>query len=199
MSGRRVLLGDRDIRQALISRLSLQHAHEAGTVVIEELGVCRGQVRIDAAVVNGRLHGYEIKSDRDCLRRLEHQVRIYSRVLDQATLVVGDRHLADALHIVPDWWGVLHITRNWKGVRFKALRRGRMNQRRDPRALVELLWLEDALDLLTERNLARGVRAQPRRVVWDRICEYFSVDEISATVRTRLKARATLSDPAQLS
>ena len=32
------------------------------TVIIDELGLCRGQVRIDIAVVNGLLHG--MKSSR---------------------------------------------------------------------------------------------------------------------------------------
>lgn len=63
-------LCDADIRSVLRSRLSFQHAAEADTVVIEELGLCRGQVRVDVSVVNGLLHGYEIKSDRDSLRRL---------------------------------------------------------------------------------------------------------------------------------
>ena len=39
-----------------------------GKIDVEELGVCRGRVRVDVAVVNGTLHGYEIKSDRDSLR-----------------------------------------------------------------------------------------------------------------------------------
>ncbi len=64
-----VVLGDSDIRAVLRSRLFLKHPDEADTVVIEELGLCRGQVRVDVAVVNGLLHGYEIKSDRDSLRR----------------------------------------------------------------------------------------------------------------------------------
>jgi len=101
-----VVFGDFDIRAVLRSRLFLKQSDEADTVVIEELGLCRGQVRVDVVVVNGLLHGYEIKSDRDTLRRLGVQVKVYGKVFDQATLVVGDRHLAEALNIVPAWWGV---------------------------------------------------------------------------------------------
>lgn len=93
-------------------------------MVIEALGLCRGQVRIDLAVVSGLLHGYEIKSDRDSLRRLQGQVDVFGRVLDRATLVVGERHLARAVKIVPDWRGVLRIAPSPKGHRFKTLRRG---------------------------------------------------------------------------
>lgn len=59
-----LVLGDSDIRPVLRSRLRLKHANDTDTVVIEELGLCRGQVRVDVSVVNGLLHGYEIKSDR---------------------------------------------------------------------------------------------------------------------------------------
>jgi hypothetical protein len=182
--------GAADIRRALRSRLLVKHANEPDTVFIEELGVCRGQVRIDLAVVNGLFHGYEIKSDRDSLRRFDGQVELYSKVLDRATIVVGNSHLTETLNIVPRWWGVLLIDSGRKGPRFRTVRRGQNNPRKDPRALVELLWLDDAIALLALRDAARGVRGKPRRVVWDRVCEHFKVQEIAATVRARLKAKA---------
>jgi len=89
-------LCDSDIRTALLDRLQQRHQAEPDVAFLEELGLCRGQVFVDVTVVNGALHGYEIKSDRDSLRRLAGQVAFYGRVLDRATLVVGTRHLADA-------------------------------------------------------------------------------------------------------
>lgn len=44
--------------------------------------------------------------------------------------------------------------------------------------------------LLEERDAARGVRGKSRRIVWDRVCDRFDVDEIAAAVRARLKTRA---------
>src|SRR4051812_12498776 len=99
-------LGDREIRDGLLQRLRARYCGAIDTALVEELGMCRGQVRIDVAVVNGCLHGYEIKSDRDSLRRLRGQVAIYGRVLDRASLVVGTRHLDDAIVAVPEWWEV---------------------------------------------------------------------------------------------
>lgn len=183
--------GDAEVRVALRSHLLTEHAHETDTVVIEELGLCRGQVRVDLAVVNGLLHGFEIKSDRDSLRRLGGQIEMYSKVLDCATLVVGDHHLAETLDIVPGWWGVLRVHPDLEEPTFETVRQGLKNPKRDPRFLVELLWLDNAIALLAQRNAARGVRGKPRRVVWDRVCEYFEIEEIAETVRTQLKARAT--------
>ena len=148
-------LGDADIRPALRTRLRAAHLRDVDTVVLEELGFCRGQVRVDLAVVNGILHGYEIKSDRDSLRRLTGQVDLYGRVLDRATLVVGHRHLDEAMDLVPEWWEVLLIRPTAKGVQFKTVRRGRKNSGRDPRALVELLWLDHAIALLDQHDAAR--------------------------------------------
>lgn len=184
-------LSDADIRPALRSWLTAKHACEADTVYLEELGICQGQARLDVAVVNGKLHGYEIKSDRDSLRRLINQAIIYNRVVDRATLVAGERHLSKALGLLPDWWGVLCVESKSCNSRFKTVRRGRQNPGRDPRSIVELLWFDDAIALLEQRDAARGVRCKSRRVVWDRVCENFDVDEIAAAVRTHLKARST--------
>lgn len=196
MSSSHMVLRDADIRPALRSDLLDKHADEADTVIIEELGVCRGRVRVDLAVVNGTLHGYEIKSDGDSLRRLTTQIDFYGRVLDRATLVVGERHLHNAIDVLPAWWGVLQVQQPPRRQRFRTIRRGRKNPQRDPRALVELLWLDDALALLEARHVARGVRGRPRRLVWDRVCAHFSIDEIAAAVRAQLKARAAPQAPA---
>jgi diadenosine tetraphosphatase ApaH/serine/threonine PP2A family protein phosphatase len=196
MGAEAVVLGDAEIRPVLRSKLFDKHAGQSDTAIIEELGICRGRVRIDVAVVNGALHGYEIKSDRDSLRRLDVQVDFYGKVLDRATLVVGERHLSHALDLLPAWWGVLLIHQTASEPRFKSVRRERKNPRKDPRSLVELLWLEDALALLEARNVARGVRGKPRWFAWDRVCENFSVNEIAAAVRVQLKARAAMQAPA---
>jgi hypothetical protein len=191
-----VNLGEPAIRSALRSRLLGENADDPDTVLIEELGLCRGQVRIDVAVVNGLLHGYEIKSDRDSLRRLGNQVDAYGKVLDQATLVVGDRFLGEVFDLVPAWWGVLHVRPTDGEPQFKVVRRPCKNPQRDPRALVELLWFDHAIALLEERSAARGVRGKPRRIVWDRVCDHFGVDEIAAAVRARLRARVANQAPA---
>lgn len=183
---------DADIRAALKSKLASTHSNKNEAVVLEELGVCRGEVRVDVALVSGMIHGYEIKSDRDSLRRLTKQIELYGKVLDRATLVVGERHLEAGIAIIPDWWGVLRVEPTRKGPRLKSVRRARMNPARDARALAEFLWLDDAIDLLEQHGLDRGVRSKPRRVVWDRICESFDIKVIADAVRERLRARAML-------
>lgn len=194
MIDRHTMIGDAQIRSALRSRLFIEHRDEPNTVLIEELGFCRGQARIDLAVVNGHLHGYEIKSERDSLRRLPAQIDFYGRVLDRATLVIDERHLENALAIVPPWWGVLRVAARPAGLGFAKARRGRTNPRRDARSLVELLWLDDAIELLEQRGAVRGVRGKARQMVWDRICEKLTLDEIAEAVRNHVRARAGSQD-----
>ena len=184
--------GDPEIREALLERLSRRHEGEPDVAFIEELGLCRGQVFVDVAVVNGSLHGYEIKSDRDSLRRLKGQVAFYGRVLDRATLVVGQRHLEEATEVVPEWWEIQIAGIGTGGLGLKRVRGGRPNPALDPRALVELLWLEDALELLAARGALRGYRGKARHAVWDRVCELYAPAQIAEAVRSRLKARVGL-------
>lgn len=183
---------DADIRAALRKKLTSTYGGHPETVVLDEVGVCRGEVRVDVAVVNGKIHGYEIKSDRDSLRRLAGQIELYGKVLDQATLVAGERHFDTAAAMLPEWWGLLLVKFTNNGPRFETVRRARMNPARDARALVEFLWLEDSIALLKQHGLDRGVRTKPRRVIWDRICENFDIEAIATAVRVKLKSRAVL-------
>lgn len=178
-------LSDPEIRPGLRAYLQAP-----GAVLIEELGICRGQVRADLAVVSDTLHGYEIKSDRDSLRRLAGQAGLYGKVFERMTMVVGLRHLEKVRRVVPASWGLLVVG---EGPCFSPVREARRNDELDPRCLVELLWLDEALALLEARGAARGVRGKPRRVVWDRVCERLTTDEIAAAVRAALRTRERIA------
>jgi hypothetical protein len=180
--------GDPEIRRALRAYLS-SLGYGDGTAIIEELGLCQGQARADVVAVGDVLHAYEIKSDRDSLARLTRQAEIYGMTMDRVTLVAGARHMAEALRVVPRWWGALRVDETPEGLRFTELRKGRRNVRRDPRALVELLWLPDALRFLEARGISRGLKGKPRSCVWDRICAEVGLEEVAAAVRCQLIAR----------
>lgn len=182
-------LYDSCIRLALCEMLHSQEEGASDSVIIEELGLCRGKTRVDVALVNGIMHGFEIKSDHDSLTRLPQQCEMYSRIFDKTTLVVGNRHYSKALSLIPEWWGVLRVEQTDVGPIFVRERDERRNPGRESRAIVELLWLDEAIGALEECNAARGIRSKPRKIVWDRVCEVLSIDEISAIVRERLKVR----------
>src|SRR5260370_10631670 len=101
-----LLMNDAELRNATRQALLAQHMGDAETGIFDELGIQQGLARIDLAVVNGELNGFELKSDRDTLARLPEQAESYGRVFDRVTLVVEERHVRGAVDLVPDWWGV---------------------------------------------------------------------------------------------
>ena len=54
---------DRDVRCAVMAYLDRLHAGDADTRVVQEMGIWSGSVRVDIAVINGELHGFELKSE----------------------------------------------------------------------------------------------------------------------------------------
>ena len=189
------VIRDAEVRPALRTYLELELACP-DTLLIEELGLCQGQARIDLATVSGVLHGYEIKSPRDRLTRLAAQAATYSRVLDRVTLVVGPQHVEAALPLIPGWWGVLLLGGSFDALTLHPFRPAADNPDQDPRSLVQLLWRDEALELLAYHNGAAGVRSKPRSAVWDRVCEVLNVTEIRSAVRNRLRIRAKISTSA---
>lgn len=185
---------DGDVRVALHKRLAQEHADELDdTAFIDELGLC-GRVRVDVAVVNGSLSGYEVKSARDTLRRLPLQVEVYSEVLDFAELVVASNHVEHARELLPAWWGVTVATQDQGQVVLRRDRPATRNPSVVPMSLVQLLWREEALDELEERGLSVGVRSKPRWDVWERLSTQMPLLELQDVVRRRLKARTSWRD-----
>ncbi|HYB94335.1 MAG TPA: sce7726 family protein [Vicinamibacterales bacterium] len=177
---------DLEVRSLLRQYLHEVH-HGTPTVIIEELGLCQGDVRVDVAAVNGELSGFEIKSPSDTLKRWPKQRRIYSRVVDQAWLVAPERALAAAQ--APSWWGALAVFDQGDRLGLRLVRAGQLNPSPDALSIAKLLWRDEALTLLKSAGAARGVQTKSRRIIWQRIVEAIAVDDLRAAVRTALKKR----------
>jgi len=99
-------MNEYQLRSAVKRKILARYENDPNTRILDELGLRHGAARIDIAVVNGIVHGYELKSDADNLKRLPRQIQIYDSVLDKVTLVVGSRHAKEAERMVPPWWGI---------------------------------------------------------------------------------------------
>lgn len=183
---------DSDVREALRARLTKEHAGAKDTRLVEEMGIWSGAVRVDVAVINGELRGYELKSDSDTLERLPNQAAMYGKVFDRMTLVVGRKHMERALAIVPRWWGCLEARVGADGVVLKHKRKARVNPELDAKIIAQLLWKEEALAVLDFHGLARGWRACRSAEILNRIIDHVPLDVLTAHVRAALKARASL-------
>jgi hypothetical protein len=175
------------IRSALKEVLKKKHAKDKKLKIIDELGVQHGSVRIDIAVINGIMHGYEIKSDRDTLARLSEQIQAYNAIFDHITLILGSKHLVDAFRMIPDWWGVetAHISDNGV-VFFNSIRKPKDNPTQHAISIARLLWRQEALDKLESLGKAEGVRSKPREVVYQRLAGSIELKVLKKHVRSVL-------------
>ena len=180
---------DCDIRLALEAKLVREHGDKPDTMIRHEVGICAGTRRIDMALINGELAGYEIKSDMDTLARLSGQAEAYGSVLDRAILVTTERHLEEALSLLPDWWGIHVASVEQETIHLRAFREPMLNEEHNAFSLAQLLWKDEALDELRQRGMGRGLSNRARHYVWAALTEAISLSDLRSIVRTRLKAR----------
>ena len=181
---------DRDVRKGLDTRLRRRYAREPDTLIVHELGPRHGISRVDIAVINGSLHGYEIKSDADTLTRLPAQISTYNAVLDYSTLVVGVRLAEKAILRLPGWWGIIAVEVGSRGaMKFISIQRPLKNESIDPRALAELLWRSEAEALLAARGVSRKILNLPRAYLYQCLTEMFDIASLRRIVRNTIKNR----------
>ncbi|WP_179032886.1 sce7726 family protein [Paenibacillus kribbensis] len=182
-------LRDPEIRSVLIEQLILEHSNSTETLIINEMSVSQGISRVDVAVLNGIMQGYEIKSESDKLVRLPLQVNEYNKVFERMTIVTADNYLEDVRKIVPTWWGIIKVS-NKKGMAtLKTVKKGRRNPSLDSLALAQLLWRDEAIKLLKQRGLEKGVLSKPKREIYKRIADSIKAEELKLEVNQFLKTR----------
>ena len=181
-----------DIRKSLNHKVLSLFPEEQDAIVINEFGICQGAARIDLAVINGSIHGFEIKSENDTLERLPSQQETYNKVFDTITIVTGDKYIAKVTARIPSWWGIMRARQKGKSVVLENIRECKDNPNIDPYSLVQLLWHSEALCILEKYNLANGVRSKPRRYVWSALAQNIPIQQLSELIRETLKKRESL-------
>jgi hypothetical protein len=189
----------REIGEVVIRYVRTHCDDSTTTLVRRELGICLGETRVDIAVVNGALTGWEIKSAQDRLVRLSHQASVYSKVLDRAIVIADVRHLGRVALHVPEWWGIARVDRTDEVGSVTFLRSPEQNPTIDPFSLAQLVWRDEAYRILEGRELHRGMRKATRWKLWQELAASLSLDELRLEVRETLKARQIWLDEARRS
>ena len=183
------LMLDREIRSYLDEHYLWRYREDKNAYVVPEMGLSAHAARIDIGVVNGKLVGYEIKSDRDNLDRLPRQMEIYNQIFDLITVVSGPKHEKKLEQWLPSHCGLL-ITQRGKSLRI--VREASQNPDRNGYMIASLLWHEEAKQLLVELGLNKGLSRLRRWELWERIAAHLTdIDELAEQVRTILKRRTT--------
>lgn len=175
------------IRKALKNRLKEEHSGDKKLRIVGELGIHHGIARVDLAVVNGIMHGYEIKSDLDTLKRLPEQMSVFNSVFDKMTLVVGKNHLHDAIKIIPEWWEIIIAKVDENGsIAFNKIREGEYNKNQDMISIAKLLWREEALKILETEGEATGLYSKSRDMIYNKLASVLNKKTLSDRVRETL-------------
>jgi hypothetical protein len=187
--------GERSLRAAVHSRLLFRARSSADTLVIDELGVLNGLSRIDIAVVNGHIRGIELKSSDDTLDRLQKQISSYGTIVDTATLVVAERMADEAIKMLPEWWGVIKVSRTGKmGYHFLRLRKDRINPAPNALDIARLLWRAEAALLLERLTTTRASSRRTRFELYEVLAKELPLKILQTEVRDVLKNRVNWRD-----
>lgn len=178
-------MGEAVVRQAL--RVHAMEAIAGAMDTLDELWVPGSHERADIAVIGRSMDGFEIKTERDTLKRLPRQMLAYGRLFDRCTAVVAERHRQHAEEILPEWWGIttVHIHGT---VTFTTVRKPGSNPAVDPEILVRLLWRDEVAHALItlgrepDRNASRGS-------LWAELLRSASLKQLRSAVRNALLHR----------
>ncbi|WP_038900307.1 sce7726 family protein [Dickeya dadantii] len=180
---------DLELREAVHKKIIKNH-DDGHTLVIDEFSIHLGASRADIAVINGLMHGYELKSAKDNLLRLPSQVKYYSSVMDKVTLVVDKSHLDEACKIIPEWWGIKVADVGPRGgISISHYRKEKLNKTIEPLMLAQLLWRDECLSILAEFDMLNGNKSKPRFELWGILSSNIPTDILRSRVKVALKER----------
>jgi len=175
---------DTDIRKALHAKKLRNFKGVPRTIVVDELGLAHAKVRIDVAVINGCIHGYEIKSSLDTLGRLPAQLDLYAQCLEKLTIVCATRHLTKIEILAPAWAGIVVASKGVRGgIRFSTVRRTGVNPGIEAAQLAHLLWRGEAIELLKRRGIPEKALRAPRKELYQALAQLMTISELTEAIR----------------
>ena len=162
---------------------------DAATLTLEEFSIISTEARIDLAIFNGHFHGFEIKSDKDTLDRLPHQIDAYNKVFDYLYIVVGEKYLDRVKTVIPKFWGIIVARKTDSIVQLHKERRALINRGQDDMTLSSLLWRDELISLLVKYGVTKGI-SNNRTALSKMLCEIVPTKQILKTdVRNQIKQR----------
>lgn len=177
------MVTEADVRQSL--RAEALASAPPRAEAIYEFWVPQSNERADVAVIGSMLDGFEIKTDRDSLKRLPRQADAYNRVFDRCYAVLAPRHVGRATEMLPPWWGVVVIE---DSMSFRVLRDAEANAGVHPETLVRLLWRDEAYAALCDLGFPPDPGVGRFRM-WEALLTLLDLDGLKRVVRDLLLLR----------
>lgn len=182
-----------DIRLALRSWVEERFKINQNDLLIDELGFSNkdpnstvdSSFRADLTLANGRLVGFEIKSEKDSLKRWRSQMNAYLNVFDEVWLCVHGKHLESALNITPKNIGIIVVDNFESLALVRVAKNQSLNNAYD---LSGLLWREELNDLAKMHGIqvkSRTTKNEVREI----LAENLDIEIIRTFVLKQLKIR----------
>ncbi len=186
-------LGPVDIRIALRCWIENRFKISQNDLLIDELGFSNkdpnssvdSTFRADLALANGRLVGFEIKSEKDSLKRWTSQMKAYLNVFDEVWLCVHGKHLESALTITPKKIGII-VVDNFESL--ALVRMANNHATNNTYDLSGLLWKDELIDLAKQYEIkikSRTTKNEMRELLADSL----DINLVRAFVLKQLKLR----------
>lgn len=156
--------------------------------IVEEMRLPVAGARIDIAVINGALHGYEIKGASDTLQRLPNQIKAYSLVFDYLTIVTEEKYCKKILGMIPDWVGVAICSDKENDVEISSIRQSALNENKDGFYVAKILWKEELMQIL-ESHKIKFYKSDRCWTLCETMAKNLDINTLSCSVREILKAR----------
>lgn len=182
-------MNDYQIRNVIKEQEFRNHYKDPNTKIIEELGVSLGNSKIDIAVLNGSMQGYEIKSDKDTLVRLQGQISEYNKVFDYLTIVTSIKYAPIISDFIPNWWGILTVENTEKNIFLREVREAKQNEEINAISLLQLLWKQELIQMIDEYFLPNTLKNKPKKIMWEALSQNIELGELKDKVRNYLKNR----------
>ncbi|CRL49841.1 sce7726 family protein [Pseudomonas sp. URMO17WK12:I11] len=181
---------DSEIRRYFHQK-KLRHYHECPhTLVIDELGIAHGKNRADIAVLNGTIHGFEIKSSKDTLLRLPEQMAEYSRCFEKVSVIAAPNHIEKLLLILPDWCGLVLATKGSKGaIAFRTIRRAKKNPKIEIYAMAHFLWRKEIIDILSQLGVDEKSLNASRDKLYKLLPADTTIKQLTGLIKNKFMSR----------
>lgn len=180
-------LNDEQFRKILLKELYETYGDRSDTRIVNEMGIDKGQSRVDVAVINGIMHGYEIKSDLDTLDRLPRQMEYYNRAFERMTIVVSRNYVDDVKKLIPNWWGIKIMSSDQ--TRLINIRKGRKVSMQDPDLIINLLWKSELETMIDYLELPKSLKKQRKNQLLNLIMRETDFSTLKSYVYDTLKTR----------
>ena len=144
-------LSDPEMREALFAYIDAGHQKVR---IFDEKEI--GRSRADfITVTDSIITGYEIKSDLDSYARLKSQVRDYNKFCDICYAVVGKSHQKGIIKHIPDFWGVLVISKEGGQIDIFLSRTADINPKEITDNKLSILWKKEIQNIAAKNGLPK--------------------------------------------